>query len=388
MNQPLEGPEFLIRTGGDNFRLKKVSGLEASSFFRPCRVSEDRYEVKETQEDGVRAYLVKNAVTGKIISLSEMAFDLWKQMDGRITLRSLTAGCFLKYGIINFSEIRLLIQKLHNNGLIETRIPPLIRVHRVLERSRNPVLRLISKAVLIWGGIGFNLRDVDRKIGRLYAKVSAGLFNRPFFVSTFIVSSFAAFVFAGALIRLEYDISSFLDSPWKWAFAYMVIVVHIPFHELAHALTAKHFGYEVRGFGFALLHNLFPVFYADVTDIWMAPARQRMAVASAGIFVDWVFGSIAILFSFLFPNLRFLMYLIAFNSYAAAIINLYPFFFLELDGYYILTDLLKMPHLRKEAIQLLRGHLKKRWIYPGFYGLISFISIGLIFWYIVWSFLN
>jgi hypothetical protein len=39
----------------------------------------------------------------------------------------------------------------------------------------------------------------------------------------------------------------------------------------------------------------------------------------------------------------------------AALINLYPFSFLELDGYNILADLLAMPMLRKQALALLPG---------------------------------
>ena len=37
-----------------------------------------------------------------------------------------------------------------------------------------------------------------------------------------------------------------------------------------------------------------------------------------------------------------------------AIINLYPFSFLELDGYNILADLLAMPMLRRQALSLAR----------------------------------
>jgi hypothetical protein len=37
----------------------------------------------------------------------------------------------------------------------------------------------------------------------------------------------------------------------------------------------------------------------------------------------------------------------------SALINLYPFSFLELDGYNILADLLAMPMLRKQALALI-----------------------------------
>lgn len=389
----VEGPEFLIRTGEGDFSLKKISGIEAASFFRPYRVSSNNYEIKESLEGGTKAYLIKNTSTEKIISLSDKAFNLWEQMDGKTSLRALAAGYFFKYGTISFDEIRGLVRQLHNNGLIETRLPPLIRVYKLFEHSRIPILRFISKVAIMWAGIGFNIKDVDTKMGSLYRKIGFFLFNKFFIIGLSVIGCVATFIFARVLALSEYSISSFLDSPWKWIVAYVIIVVHIPFHELAHALATKHFGYRVRAFGFGLLHNLFPVFYADVTDIWLAPSRQRIMVALAGVFLDWILGAIAIFFSFVFPVYKFLMYLIAFNCYITVLINLYPFFFLELDGYYILIDFLKLPHLRKQAISLFknifRGHftevIQGKNLVPFLYGIISFASIGSTLWFIVRS---
>lgn len=384
----VEGPEFLIRTGEEDFKIRKISGIEAASFFRPSKVLPDRYEIKELLEGGAKAYLIKNIQTGKIVSLSGKAFNLWNEMDGRTTLRALAAGYFLKYGAFSFDEIHNLVRQLHSNGLIETKVPPLVRVHKVLENSKNPILRFIARIVIIWASIGFDIRDVDVKVDRLHQKIGSILFNKIFIIVLSVIGCLATTIFVRSLISQEYDISSFFDSTWKWVVAYFVIALNIPFHEFGHTLSTKHFGYRVRSFGFGLMHHIYPVFYADVTDIWMAPARQRMVVASAGLFIDWVFGSIAVLFSFLFPSQKYLMYLIAFNSYAIALINLYPFFFLELDGYYILVDFLKLPHLKREAIQLFKGHIQRRMIFPFCYGIISFVSLGLVFWYVVWSFLN
>lgn len=387
----MDGPEFLIRTSEEDFRLKKISGITAASFFRPCRVSPNNYEIKETQEGGANKCLIKNISTGRIVSLSDKAFNLWEQMDGKTTLRALTAGYFLKYGTISFDEIRGLVRQLHNNGLIETRLPSLVRVHRLLEHSRSPIIRFISKAANLWAGIGFDIKDVDTKIDSLNRKIGFFLFNRYLIIGLSAVGGIATFVFARSLVCSEYNVSSFLDSPWKWAVAYLILVVHIPSHELAHALSAKHFGYRVRAFGFGLLHNIFPVFYADVTDIWLAPCGQRIIVALAGIFSDWILGAIAISISFVFPACKYFMYLIAFNCYITVLINLYPFFFLELDGYYILIDLLKLPHLRNQAVSLfknifrgrLTGLICRENLFPFLYGIISFVSIGLILWFTV-----
>ncbi len=65
-------------------------------------------------------------------------------------------------------------------------------------------------------------------------------------------------------------------------------------------------------------------------------------------------------------------------------LNLYPFNFLEMDGYNILADLLAMPTLRQHAMRLLptlprrllRGPqlLKSEWIEAG-YLVVCFVSV-------------
>ncbi|MBI1869884.1 MAG: hypothetical protein HYS07_01680 [Chlamydiae bacterium] len=276
-------------------------------------------------------------------------------------------------------------------GLIESKIP-LVHVQRFLNRFHHPVSRLFSRALSTWLSLDFKIQNVDQRISWIYAKTGWVLFHKVFIDASLVLGGWATFLFVKSFVCLHYTPASFLDAPWKWLVAYLILIPVIPIHELAHALTTKHFGYRVRDFGFTLLHHVLPVFYADVTDIWMASAHVRMKVAFAGPYSSWLLGSLAVLASLFFPRYEFIFYLFAFNCYVGTLINLYPFLFLEMDGYYILIDLLKFPHLRKEAIHALKnissfGREKKQGI-PLAYGLISIVSIGLILTYSIWSFLN
>jgi putative peptide zinc metalloprotease protein len=126
-------------------------------------------------------------------------------------------------------------------------------------------------------------------------------------------------------------------------------------HVLVHALACKSYGRKVREMGFFLLQGILPTFYADVTDIFMSSRRARVIVDMAGPMVEVVLGSLAFLWA-LWSGPGFdqsLLFWAGVLLWEGAIINLYPFTFLEMDGYNILADLLAMPTLRGQALALL-----------------------------------
>jgi putative peptide zinc metalloprotease protein len=106
--------------------------------------------------------------------------------------------------------------------------------------------------------------------------------------------------------------------------------------------------------GFFLLQGVLPTFYADVTDIFMSSRRARVIVDSAGPMVEVVLGGLAFLCAhWSAPGIeQSLFFWVGILLWEGAIINLYPFTFLELDGYNILADLLAMPTLRGQALSL------------------------------------
>jgi putative peptide zinc metalloprotease protein len=128
------------------------------------------------------------------------------------------------------------------------------------------------------------------------------------------------------------------------------------FHVLIHALACKAHGRKVREMGFFLLQGVLPTFYADVTDIFMSSRRARITVDLAGPMVEVVLGSVAIIGAHAsLPGIgQALLFGIGIMLWESALLNLYPFNFLEMDGYNILADLLAMPMLRQQALALIR----------------------------------
>jgi putative peptide zinc metalloprotease protein len=148
-------------------------------------------------------------------------------------------------------------------------------------------------------------------------------------------------------------------------------------HVSVHALACKAYGRKVREVGFFLLQGVLPTFYADVTDIFMANRRARIVVDLAGPMVEVVLGSVAFLAAYASaPGVgQSLLFGAGILLWEGALLNLYPFNFLEMDGYNILADLLAMPALRQQALKLMPT-LVHRFVYGPKFEKPEWIQLG------------
>jgi hypothetical protein len=138
-------------------------------------------------------------------------------------------------------------------------------------------------------------------------------------------------------------------------FFWFTVVVH----QLVHALALPHYGRHVKEFGFTMLHGFVPTFYADVTDLFMASRRARITTALAGPLVHLLLGMLylwgaSVLGAGLPQAFLTASGVLQLQSF---VVSLYPFWFVDMDGYHILVDLLGMPALREDAFELVRDGL-------------------------------
>src|SRR5438093_100619 len=130
-------------------------------------------------------------------------------------------------------------------------------------------------------------------------------------------------------------------------------------HQLMHALACVHYKRRVREFGFTMLHGFIPTFYVDVTDIFMASRRARIVNALAGPLVHLVLASVCLWTASLSgPGLvKGFLAASAILQLQSFFVSLYPFCFLEMDGYHILVDLLGVPTLKHASVRFMRETL-------------------------------
>lgn len=130
---------------------------------------------------------------------------------------------------------------------------------------------------------------------------------------------------------------------------YALFVVSCLAHEFGHAGACKRFGVRPGSIGLAL-YLVFPVFYSDVTRIWRLSRRRRIAVDSAGLYVQSICG--ACYAAIYVQTHAAALHCAIIFIIAAALLDLNPLF--RFDGYWIVSDALGVSGLHAHVWRTLR----------------------------------
>jgi putative peptide zinc metalloprotease protein len=181
---------------------------------------------------------------------------------------------------------------------------------------------------------------------------------------------------------------------------WVMFLVLVFCHETAHGVTCKHFGGGVHQMGFNLVF-LQPCFYVDVSELWVYATRwQRVAAMLAGLWVELIFCALAtIAWWGTAPGTSAHEYayeVMLLTGVGSVLFNLNPL--IKLDGYYILTEILRIPDLKEQSTSLLTNWVKRnifrlpvvmeyvphrrRWLYVPYAILSGVYSYGLLFFVI------
>jgi putative peptide zinc metalloprotease protein len=359
--------ELLVRAeAGDGFETHEVPSASAYLESRPQRIADSEHELARlpTSIQGTTAYVLKNRRTEDYLMLSDQEKFLWEQMDGRASLQEIATAYVLRYGAFDFESIPALITKLRRAALLTMR--PASRLREVLARNqRNPAARA-AEAVL------HTLEKLTVASRRSHAA-----FERMYRYGGFLIFSPAAVIVLAVLVALasRSAVELWVDSgEVTKGFAghalVAILLVKLCFwltvvsHQLVHALACVHYKRHVREFGFTMLHGFIPTFYVDVTDIFMASRRARIVNALSGPLVHLFLGALYLwTASFPEPGLwKAFLAASAILQLQSFFISLYPFCFLEMDGYHILVDLIGFPTLNHDAARFMRESLGPRLI--------------------------
>jgi putative peptide zinc metalloprotease protein len=232
----------------------------------------------------------------------------------------------------------------------------------LLERRKREQVR---RAALSWTGLlGIRFRGVDPD--GVITAIHGGF--RWWISPAALVAALAIVIYALTIVGGHFDefrsrlpeLSALVDwrnLPWLLLAIGAVKVLH----ELGHALACKHFGGEVHELGFMLLVFI-PCLYCDVSDSWRLSKWRRIAVAAAGVTVEFFLAALAtIVWWHAQPGA---VQLVALNvmiicTLNTLIINGNPL--MRYDGYYVLSDLVEVPNLWQRSREALR-HFWSEWL--------------------------
>jgi hypothetical protein len=357
--------ELLVRTeAGDGFQTREVPSASAYLESRPQRIPESDYELarQPTSIQGTTAYVLKNRRTEDYLMLTEPEKFLWEQMDGRASLQEIATAYVLRYGAFDFEAIPTLIAKLRHAELLTMR--PASRLREVLAKNqRNPAARAVEAV----------LHTLDRLT--VTSRRSHAVFERMYRYGGFVLFSPVAVVVLAVLVVLasKSAVALWADSgEVARGFAghalVAILLVKVCFwltvvaHQLVHALACVHYKRRVREFGFTMLHGFIPTFYADVTDIFMSSRRARIVNALSGPLVHLFLAALYLWTASLAGPGLLKAFLAASGilQVQSFFISLYPFCFLEMDGYHILVDVIGFPTLNHDSWRFVKEGLPGR----------------------------
>jgi multidrug resistance efflux pump len=243
----------------------------------------------------------------------------------------------------------------------------------------------------------FRVFDPDRLLDRLVRRV------RFCYTPQFLICSAAIIVFATALTIVGWsELRADLSRLYRLSSIPLFLLLSLGLasaHELAHGLTCKRFGGEVHELGFLLIYFT-PSFYTNVSDAWLFPEKaKRLWVGFAGPYFEvflWALATLAWRVTDVDTWINYAALLVMTLSGVKTLFNLNPF--IKLDGYYLLSDYLELPNLRKRSFRYVGRVVKRltgrrerivaevsareRWIYLA-YGLVGSVTSLTILGYVV-----
>jgi putative peptide zinc metalloprotease protein len=125
-----------------------------------------------------------------------------------------------------------------------------------------------------------------------------------------------------------------------FAVAMGLLLFSVMMHELGHAAACRNRGVRHGPIGI-MIYTVFPALYTDVNEAWRLCSRDRLLVDSAGLLISFLLASAGAAMFLIAPNYPSAVLLVLNDS--LLLVNLNPF--LKMDGYWIISDLLRVPNL-------------------------------------------
>src|SRR5207249_8576630 len=232
-----------------------------------------------------------------------------------------------------------------------------LRLLGLLEGSMvTPPKRRLVQGSLLW--LRLKAFDPDRLLNRMIGRL--GFFFTPYFIVISATTIACALVLTAASHAAILRDMSGLWRVENLLLAWIAVFVVTAGHEFAHGLTCKRFGGEVHELGFLLIYFT-PAFYVNVSDAWLFPEKgKRLWVGVAGPYFElvlWAVATLAWRLTDAETGVNYVALMVMTLSGVKTLLNLNPF--IKLDGYYLLSDYMELPNLRKRSFRYVVGLIKR-----------------------------
>ena len=304
--------------------------------------------IVQRDRDGRAHWIVKDPIQLNYFILDEFQYWIFQRFDGKNSIASI-AKKFNDY----FSPIRstveevfaVCVQMSRDCLLNETATGDLVE-QRLKAKNRGRLWKMPMSLLSI------KLPPVN---ARYFFDVAEAALSWLFSPLAMLVT-LVLFAFSGILLFQHVEVFvaeipklAHLQSTDILSFLLALSLVKV-LHELGHAISCRRLGAECNELGLMFL-VFSPCLYCDVSDSWMFPQRwKRIAVVSAGIYVELVIAAIALI---LWHNCEvaflraFFLNIVLICSFNTLLVNGNPL--MRYDGYFILSDVVGIHNLSSQA---------------------------------------
>lgn len=347
----------VFRLSRDDFESVLRDHPDRSNYFqqlslqrqRPQPVAHCRLERQE--EDGKTVFILKDAHHGRYLRISEEAAFLWELMDGERTVRDLALAYYTRYKAFGIDAVMDVMLQLHEAGFIHIQR---VDRHGHAEHAEHGTWQRLKERITPWISHNISFGDVDPGLTRIYRLAARPLYTRIVQLLLLLGTLVGAVLYVMTLLHGGIEAEESVAGKYIAIAALIVgLALQLSLHELSHAITTKHFDREVHhaGIGWYLV---LPIIWVDTSDMWVAKTRDRILVALAGPYTNFLLSGMAMLLIGFVVGDRFvqsLLFEFASAGYVLGILNLNPL--MEFDGYFALSDWLDIPNLRAKALSYL-----------------------------------
>src|SRR5690349_7327110 len=313
----------------------------------PPRLRRDLTYRHEHTAEGI-CVIIKHPASRRFFRLERAEYFIAQQLDGRTPLETIRQRTEEALDAeLPIEDLYAFVQTLKKNGLLETEDALKKDEQRKPKRFRGTLLYCRVQVC-----------DPYELLKRL-ARRTNFLFTRAFVVLSAICILLAIATTAVNWREFREDLPRLYNSSAAPAIILILFAVIVA-HEFGHGLTCTHFGGEVHEMGFAMI-LLVPAFYCNVSDAWLFPEKsKRLWVGFGGPYFELFLWSLAVLtWRITEPEtvINFVALSVMATSGAKALLNFNPL--VKLDGYYLLSDYLELPNLRKRSFRQVGRFLER-----------------------------
>ena len=292
--------------------------------------------------------VVKDPVSSDFFRFRAVEQFVARQLDGQTPLEAVRQRTEKEFGgSLSPEALSAFIKILNQNGLLES--------GESTTRNGTADHRRIRGSPLYFRVKVF---DPNRLMARLVRRA------RCFFTPHFLALSATLILLAAGITVLNWsDLGENVSRLYRLSAVPLLVTIVLVVgsaHEFAHGLTCKHFGGEVHEMGFMLIYFQ-PALYCNVSDAWLFPEKsKRLWVGFAGPYFElflWALATLAWRLTDMETWINYVALIVMTTSGVKTLFNFNPL--IKLDGYYLLSDYLEIPNLRRRSFRYV-GDLIKR----------------------------